>query len=642
MKRNYLILIFSLTCFLGTAQVNQTAESLDSVFIDTKVPLERKNSGKVVVTITAEQLEQSAGKTTAQIINEVSGIEINGSRSHAGQNLSYYVRGGRNRQVVIMVDGVQLTDPSQISNDYDLRLIPAHTIESIEIIKGASSVLYGSGAATAVISINTKKASQKPIAATFISTLGTNRSSEDKENFHIAEFTNFATVNGTLNKFFYNASFSNRYVDGISAVAAPEGEDPFESDVFDRFDGRVDLGYRISEDITISQFFAFGKFKAGFDDFSYTDANHQSLTKQLRTGGHFEWKYKNGVYVFNDNYSWIEREIKSGFPAKFDSRSYALDTYLNHRIIKNFNVVLGLNFTNSNFNSFTIPFGATQFSQDVEEDTAKFNSADPYVNLVYISNFGLNLNAGARLNLHSVYDSHWVYNFNPSYVFEFSENNLKLLGSYSTAYITPSLFQLYDPLYGNEALLPEENRTIEGGLEFSSEDFRISAVYFNRNEENFVDFVVIDPDTFRSQYQNISETFEASGVEVALWRKFGERVTFSSNYTNTQADDRFALRIPEHKINATLGYQLGSKTSVGVNYQYNSERNDTFFNPQTFVSEDILLSSYGVLDLRLSHQATDTIKLFAGVTNLLDEEYEELYRYQTLGRNVRLGFALDF
>ena len=79
-----------------------------------------------------------------------------------------------------MIDGVQLNDPSHITNEYDLRLIPISNIESIEIIKGASSVLYGSGAATAVINITTKKASSKAISAKFSSVYGTNRAVGDR------------------------------------------------------------------------------------------------------------------------------------------------------------------------------------------------------------------------------------------------------------------------------------------------------------------------------------------------------------------------------------------------------------------------------------------------------------------------------
>jgi len=628
----------------GSVFAQEKVEQLDSVLLDTKIPIARKNSGKVIATISAETLAQSAGKSVAQLVNEVSGIEINGSRSNDGQNLGYFIRGGRNRQVVIMVDGVQLNDPSQIANDYDLRLVPAASIEKIEIIKGASSVLYGSGAATAVISITTKKAANKPIAATFTSTLGSNRSAEEDDNkYKFEEFTNYVSVNGTLNKFFYNANFSNRYTDGISAIAAPEGEDRFDSDIFNRFDGRINLGYNINKDIVISQFFAFDKFKAGFDDFSFTDAENRSITEQIKTGGHFEWKYAKGVYVFNDSYTWIEREIESSFPAKYDSKSYSMDNYLTYGITKKLTALVGLNLNISSFDSFTVPFGETEFTQDLDNDTAKFDIIDPYVNLTYISDFGLNVNAGARVNIHSIYETNLVYNVNPSYNFGFGKNNLKILGSYSTAYITPSLFQLYDPIFGNTELMPEENRTIEGGLEFTTENgLRISGVYFNRNEENFVDFVTIDPENFIFQYQNIDEEFEASGVEVEVSKRFDFGLNVSANYTNTQADERFALRIPEHKVNASIGYTFAEDTFVGITYQYNSERTDSFFSSETFMSENVTLDSYDLVDFNLSTQITKNIKIFTGISNIFNKEYEELFRFQTRGRNLRSGFTLTF
>src|SRR5690554_3807073 len=133
------------------------------------------------------------------------------------------------------------------------------------------------------------------------------------------------------------------------------------------------------------------------------------------------------------------------------------------------------------------------------------------MNVVYISGFGLNVNAGARLNTHSVYKNKLVYNLNPSFNFVSKKNTIKIMTSYSTAYITPSLFQIFDPSYGNEDLEPEENATFEAGLEYTTENnFRASVVYFNRNEKNFVDFVTVNPDLFISQYQNITDKFTAS------------------------------------------------------------------------------------------------------------------------------------
>lgn len=623
------------------SQETTKVEQLDSVLIDTKTRIAVKNSGKVVAKITSEIIEQNQGSSLAELLNELSGIEINGNFSNEGQNPSYFVRGGSNRQVVIMVDGVQLNDASQIANDFDLRLIDLNRIESIEVLKGASSVLYGSGAATAVIQIQTKKSARDDLSATVSSSIGTNQSSETQK-YNPSLIENQVSVNGSPGKFYYVLDFSHRFADGLSAIAAPEGEDPFESDLYNRFNARLNLGYQISEKIRISQFVAIDKFKADFDDFSYMDANNRTSSRQLRSGGNFEWSYGKGTYVFNDSYSWIEREIASSFPAKYDSKAYTFDTYFDHRLGDAIRLVLGANGNFSRINSYTIPFGSTSFEQQTDSEEANFSIIDPYLNAVYISKFGFNLNAGIRLNIHSEYDTHLVYQINPSYNFDLGEHSIKILGTYSTAFITPSLFQLFDPLYGNEALMPEENRTIEGGMVYSfGKVFSLSAVYFDRKEDNFVDFVNVDPENFVFQYQNVESEYKASGVEIETSAAISSKWKLRANYTNTRADERFSLRIPEHKFNASLQFQMNNRTSLQLKYLFTGERGDVFFNPETFESENVTLGSYGLVGLNVRTRVSETVSLFAAVTNTFNEEYEELYRYQAQGRNVRLGFTLE-
>ncbi|WP_415371598.1 TonB-dependent receptor plug domain-containing protein [Patiriisocius sp. Uisw_047] len=626
-----------------TAQQFSKTQALDSVYLDTKILKPRDQSGKIVTLITATELASQQGDNLATIINAVSGIELNGSRSNDGQNLGYFVRGGRNRQVVILIDGVQVNDPSSIANDFDLRLVSVSSVEQIEIIKGAASVLYGTGAGAGVINITTKKEAANRISGSFMTTVGTNNAADKKDDkFAANEFTNAAKVSGTLNWFTYDVDFNHRYVDGLSAIAAPEGEEAFDSDAYERYNAKLRLGAKINKDIRFSQFFSIDEFDAAFDDFSYTDAPFLSETRQLRTGGNFVWKYAKGEYVFNDSFSWIKRDTESSYPSKFDSKLYSLDNYLTYHFTDNVTALIGLNYNSSSFNSYSIPFGETVFTQNVSDETATFDIIDPYVNAT-INKGDFTASAGARLNIHSDYGSHIVYNINPSYLFTIGESKLKALASFSTAYITPSLFQLHDPLYGNLELMPEENTTLEGGIEFTGKNsLRVSALYFNRNEKNFVDFVTVDAENYIFQYQNISEEFTASGVEVELGYQATKALSLTANYTNTQVEERFALRIPEHKVNASARYALTDATSFGLNFQMTGERTDSFFNPDTFESETVILDSFSVIDFNVSTQVLKELRLFAAVNNVLDTAYEELFRYQTRGRNIRVGLALDF
>ncbi len=616
-------------------------ESLDEVvLIDSKFELKRENSGKVVTKITTEELERSRGQSIPEVINRVSGIEINGARSNDGQNLGYYVRGGRNREVVILVDGVQLNDASSIANDFDLRLLALDQVATIEIIKGASSTLYGSGAATAVINITTKKPVDKKIGLQVQTTLGTNQTQEDQD-YDIAQFDNAVGLSGRLSKFDYQLNFSNRYSDNMSAVKSPADEE-FEDNPFNKYNLYARVGYKINEKLRFYFFGNFDKFNSSFDDaFMYADADNRLISEQFRTGSHWVATYKNGSFIFSDSYTEIDREIISDFPSKFDSKVYAFDAHNKYVFNDAIHTVLGVNGIFSEFNSYSIPFGETEFAQTVGADVAAFDIVDPYLNMVYTSDFGLNLNVGTRLNIHSEYGNNWVYNFNPSYTYALEQGYLKALGSYSTAYITPSLFQLYDSNFGNTGLQPEESSTIEGGFEYKAGSFRLSGIYFKRNTENFVDFVVVDPENFIFQYQNIEEEFHASGVEVELQAEITKGISLSGNYTFTQADERFALRIPKHKINASLGYRFGDNTFTSLTYQYNDDRTDTFFNNDTFESEIVALDSYGILDFYISQQVNNHIKLFAGVSNITNEKYEEIFRFSTRGRNARIGLAIN-
>lgn len=625
---------------IGTAQTQSDStkvEKLEEVVVtDSRFALKRENSGKVITKITATDLEKLQGQTIAEIIGRTAGIEVNGVRSNAGQNLNYFVRGGRNRQVLILIDGIQVTDPSQIANDYDLRLLNADQVESIEILKGASSTLYGTGAATAVINIKLKEASKKAFNLNLRSTLGTNQSS-DETAYAIEDFRNSVAVNGSLGKFNYLASFGQQFTDGLSAI-----ESGTESDAFNSYNGNVKLGYKFSEAFKLNTYGSFDRFKADFDDsFGMMDADNRSISKQYRIGISPEFNYNKGSVTVNAAYNNVEREIESGFPSLFNAQSVIIDAFNRYNFSDKFYTVVGLNFQDNQMESFSIPFGETDFSQAINPENAQFTITDPYANVVYVSDFGLNVNAGLRLNNHSEYGSQLVYSLNPSYKVDLDFGYVKGLASYSTAFITPSLFQLFEPSFGNADLEPEENQTIEVGAEVSiKEKATFSLVYFNRNEDNFIDFR--DTGGFVFQYQNIEDSFTASGLEFVAQAKLTKGLDLNFNTTYTRVDEDLSLRIPEIMLNTRLDYAVSKSTMVSLSYQYNDDREDVVFNNSTFENDAVTLDAYGLLDFYISHKIVNSkMTVFANVTNILNEDFQELFGFATRGRGFNFGFNLN-
>lgn len=136
----------------------QTIVLKQVVVTGTKFELQEEKSGKTIVKLGQKDIEQATGKTLGDLLQEVPGVQIDGNFGAPGSNLSYYVRGGRNKNTLILIDGVPLNDPSSINAEYDLRYIPLAQVESIEIFKGGLSTLYGTSASAGVISIKLKEA----------------------------------------------------------------------------------------------------------------------------------------------------------------------------------------------------------------------------------------------------------------------------------------------------------------------------------------------------------------------------------------------------------------------------------------------------------------------------------------------------
>ncbi|WP_406683136.1 TonB-dependent receptor [Seonamhaeicola sp. MEBiC1930] len=588
-------------------------EQLDEVVLtDSRFALKRENSGKTVIKITKLDIERNQGRTVSELISAQSGIEINGSRSNAGQNLGVYVRGGRNRQVLVLIDGIQVNDPSQINGEYDFRLLNLAQIESIEIIKGAASTLYGSGAASAVVNITTKKAGIKKIEGVFSSSFGTNQSESD-QNYNIADFSNNVAISGTLDKFTYRAAFNNRFTDGLSAATT----DSNEKDVFSQYGVDVNLGYKFCNSFSLNVYGNFTDTNSDIDgydsNFNLVDTSDEFNNTQQRVGLSSKLKYQNGSVNINAAYSEYEREFVSQYPSLFESKNYVLDAYNKYNFNNAFYTIVGLNLANNK----------AIFSGEQE-----FSVIDPYANFVYVSDFGLNINAGARLNNHSEYGSHFTYNFNPSYTIKHQEESYtKIFGSYSTSFIAPSLSQLFGNWGANPDLEPEDNRTIEAGAEFKlNKGFRISGLFFSREESNTVLWI-------NGGYQNATEDLNARGAEIELYASPTKGFSITANYAFTEYKESEARRIPKHKGNFLLGYDFSDSTFASLSYQYVHDRFESSFSP--------ILESFSLVNFYASHKALKgKMTFFAGIDNILNEDYEDVPGYVTKGRNLRLGFQL--
>lgn len=635
--------IFALVTTYGLAQEQDSAKVnfLQEVVIsDTKFSQKKEKSGKVIEVITAKDLEKKSGQSLATVLSQVTGMEINGNQSANGKNLGYYIRGGKNRQVLILIDGIPVTDASGISFEYDLRLLPIEQVERIEIMKGAASTLYGTGAATGVINITLIKSNKNDLQGNAYVTIGSNNTA-DNHKYNGQDFNQGLSVNGNQKKISYFAGFNSTETKGMSQIAGAN----YEPDSFSRQNCIGKLGFKATEKLTVDFFVNYDKIKNDYDsDFDNTGSNdvvaNETTSEQVRFGASPKFKYNKGEFVLNTGYTKITRDYNQFDPFSavidnllYESKSVVLDGFNKYNISNKWYVIFGVNYQFNNMKSQT-PFS------NIANENSKFNILDGYTTIVYNSDFGLNINTGGRINNHSAYGNNFVWNFNPSYNFK-TTFPFKVLASYSTAYISPSLYQLYSE-YGNATLTPEKNQTVEAGFEteLANKKVKLNAVAFYRDQVNAIDFY-FDPITFEAYYVNIDGQNKAKGVETSLNVALNPKVQFYGNYTFTQVDNALDRLIPKHKANAGIYFQPTNRTLLSLNYQYFNSRRDAFYDATTFTVLNTKLGSYQLVNATAKYELIKTrLSIFGSVTNILNEEFVENVGYSTRGRNFKIGLTI--
>lgn len=606
----------------GQDQAPETKElPIDKVVVTgTKFDLPIEQSGKSIFKLTREDIEKKPGQSLADLLNEVPGIQVDGSFGNPGTNLSYYLRGGRSKNTLILIDGVPLNDPSEVSASYDLRFLPLNQIESIEILKGGLSTLYGTGASAGVINIKLKEATSEPLKTE----IGVSAGSYNTYGVN-------GNVRGTANKLSYFVSGNYLSSNGLSAASDENSSSKFENDKYVQKNGLLKLGYQFTDKFKVDFTAGHDNIAAEYDNSAFTDGNNEQLHHQTRVGITPAYSYGKGKVMAKTVINLNDKEFVSDYPSHNKGKNIQTDLVHEHQINDYVKGLWGVNVQDLSYKAE----GAGEFSDN------HFTIIDPYVSLFFENNQGFNIHAGARLNSHSVYDSKFIYNINPSYLIGLSSTlQLKVLGSVSTSYITPSLYQLYS-IYGNQNLTPEESLNYEGGISLYADDnIEINAVYFKREETNPIGFDFTRGDF--GGYANTTDSRIVDGFEFDAKWTISDQWSVAANYTHAESDQEDTFyRIPKDKYGVNIGFNATDFTYISAKYNYTSTRMVQDFS--TWPATVVKLDAYSLLDLSIQQQLMDGhLKVFGAVNNILDNDFIGVLGFTTRGRNFNVGLNYSF
>jgi vitamin B12 transporter len=598
------------------AQEDTVSKTMDEVVITAnKFPQKESGTGKVVSIITKEQIEKSGGKDLSQLLNEQTGIIINGATSNQGTYKSLYVLGATSAYTLILLDGVPLNDPTGVGGTFDIRLLSLDNIERIEILKGSQSTLYGSNAVAGVINIISKKpVHAKPLLGGLV-TYGSYNS-----------FKGNATVSQKTKVFEYDVNYTYNSTDGISESKDTSGTAAFDKDGFKQHAVQAIVGVNVTGNFKLSPYYRFTEFKGGYDADAFIDAPNHYTASLVNAGLTGHYVYKAGTIHFNYGYDLTKRDYLSQY-GEYNTKGkfHQAEAYSDHHFNDNVRLVAGLN-----YQSYRI---------DAPDTTNSILS--PYASLILKSNKGFNVEIGGRFNHHNQYGNNFTYSFNPSYLVH---DKVKLFINITSGFRPPSIFELFGTFGANPNLKPEKSTTQEAGLQAMTlaKKLEFTVTVFNRNIKDVIIYEA-------NGYENRDKQHDY-GAELEAGYSVNEKVSLKINYAyvDGKITQKIAakdtsyynlIRRPKHNAHLFVNYQASRNLVISSSLQMTGKRTDTYYDPITFLPSKVDLKAYTLWSLYAQYSfMKQRLKVFVDAKNLTNKKnYYEIYGYSVQGVNITGG-----
>jgi len=622
----------------------EDALELDDMLVTAALqPISINDVASSITIITRAEIEQKQVKFLSELLRDVPGFSVS-QAGGAGSQTQVRVRGAEANQLLVLMDGVRANDPAS-GDEFQYQLALTSDIERIEIIRGPQSATWGSDAMAGVINIIRKKdvtnsyMSGNLEAGSFSTVSADVNGGYSRDVFQIYGGLSYLDTDGT------NISRTGNEKDGTENTA---GNLAFEFDAGDEF------SLRFSGQITdaTSEFDEIDFFVTGLP----VDADRVTESQQTFLTGEIHYAPLQNPFSGSFSVNRMDSE-NDNFSDGLWASSTAAET-LEFRLRGG--VTFGQGETQNHRVSFALEHENTDFSQRGEAspwgDPNQDQSYD--VNGYALEYVGKPITRftwtmSARLDDYSDFDDATTWQLAASYQLS---SALRLRGSVGTGSKAPTFTERYgffeDLFIGNPDLKPESSQGWEIGIDSNWADgqHQFQLTYFDQDLQDEIDGFVFDPETFMFTAQNQDSDSKRKGVEVVFDTHLGKSFILGASYTYTDATEQDdtgkpvpEVRRPKHIASVSANYYFANnRGNLNLNLNYNGSQLDVFYSPETFTLERVDIDAYTVLDIAASWKLTKSLDLTARVSNLSDEEYEEILGFVRPGRTVYAGLRGRF
>jgi iron complex outermembrane receptor protein len=514
-------------------------------------------------------------------------------RAPGGTQADLSIRGSTAGQTLILINGMRVNDVQTEHHNLNLTT-PLDEVQSVEILRGAGSSLYGSDAVGGVVNIVTAPPEHDEFR--FRSAIGSAGTNDES-----------GSVAGVLGPLSEQLTFSRDFSSGFR----------FDRDYRDFGFGSttlykwapgataVDLGFA-------DRAFGADQFYGDYPSWERTKTWNADIRQNLwdRTEADFGYRRNSDLFVlFRD-----QPEI-----------------YANHHVTESWQAALRRK--ESLGGSATLFYGAEGFGDTIDSSNLGYHSrmrAAAYVSLDVRVLKRFSFSAGVRDEVYhgmpgevspSVAVGYWA------------SAKLKFRGGVSRAFRLPSYTDLYyhDPAnLGNPNLRPERAWSYEGGADYHlTGRIRLQATLFERRARDVIDYARSTP-TSVWQALNVDQ-LNFTGVETSIAFRLHDSaldVSYSalrgSGQPANDLQSRYAFNYPVHS--ATVGWtgtlpgRIAARTRVGA-------------------MQRVGQNAYAVWDLYAA-RSTGYLRPFVQVTNITNTDYQEISGVVMPGRMALGGVEI--
>lgn len=643
MKTRHLVILSSLVLLTSTsvaAQAQRDTVTLKELVVTADrepTPLARTTSSTTV--ISGDELRQRGVYFLSDALKQVPGAAIVSQGSYGGVT-SLFLRGGESDYTKVLIDGVPV---NQAGGAFNFGLLSTDNIERIEIVRGPTSVLYGSDAVTGVIQVFTRKGE------------GALRTELTGQAGSHGSYDGAVAIRGGTDALSYSASISRYSTDGVYDFNSDFGNTVGSAALTARPDARtsVTLTARTGDNT-----FQFPTDFAG----AVTDSNQLTRQNSQAIGVDFARQFSERAELRVQLASYNQVDGAENNP---DSPTDAADFFFQsqgrsqRRSADVRGVVQAASFARLTLGSQFEIEDIREFSTTDQPFAATRNNLGVYGQSVFTPGTHTVINLGLRVEDNEEFGAHLTYRVGAVHALG---GGLRAHASFGSSFKEPSLRENYASSafeVGNPALDPEQSRSWEVGLEQSllKDRVTVTANYFDQRFQDLIQYLSAAPGD--PTYQNVSRA-TSRGVEIIgdLRPTTWLAVTASYTWLKTNVADAGAaggpgtsfeegkplVRRPKHSARLDARSRVADRLSLGVAANYVGKRDDIDFGP--FPSVRVELPSYVSLDadasLDLVHQANRRPGITATVRaeNLFDKQYDTVLGYRGRGRAIFAGFRL--